>query len=501
VTAWGQVRALVGLRWRLVRSVSARIGLLALLALVPLLAWAMIAARTGVEPAALVAAVEAAPAALLGFGALAVIAPLTASNGSELVPSSQLVAYPIKPATLFLSSLVLAPVNLVWIVQLLVLIAETGFLTLGTPSLTRGLITTGTYVLACTLVGQALAWLTTGLRASARGRLAIRVVTGVLVVAGLVIARLGRADDLVDQSYAPRVTRAIAAGGRGDLAQWLPTTGVLAALAVVAAAAGVAASRWALRQAPDRGADRTSRDLRRRGPVDSSYRALLAVDRASVWRAPALRRGALVLAILPGIAAAGVGLPWRSLVFLPGLVAAGGGLLFGFNAFCLDGSGAVWVATLPHSPSLVARAKARVTAEAVFTGVVLAAGIGALRAPGLPTATEATAILASGSACALLVVALCTSSSVRKPYRADLNGPRDAVAPPGAMMLASTRLALPAAFVGAVLQAAAIAPQWWVPLVVAAPVMLSSALWIARSLRRYDQPLVRSRIVQVVSAG
>ena len=121
MTAAGQVRALVALRWRMVRRTSTRVGLLALAAAVPLLAWLMLVARNGAEEAALVAAIDAAPAAFLGFGALAVVAPLSASSGSELVPSSQLVAYPIRPATHFLSSLVLAPVNLVWVVQLFVI--------------------------------------------------------------------------------------------------------------------------------------------------------------------------------------------------------------------------------------------------------------------------------------------------------------------------------------------------------------------------------------------
>src|SRR4051794_41953804 len=71
------------------------------------------------------------------------------------------------------------------------------------------------------------------------------------------------------------------------------------------------------------------------------------MDRASVWRSRSLRRGLLVLGILPGAAAALADLPWSSLVLLPALVSAGAGLLFGVNAFCLDGPGAVWLGSLP----------------------------------------------------------------------------------------------------------------------------------------------------------
>jgi hypothetical protein len=93
------------------------------------------------------------------------------------------------------------------------------------------------------------------------------------------------------------------------------------------------------------------------------------------------------------------------------------------------------------------------------------------------------------------------SLSVRRPHRADLNGPRDAVAPPGALALASVRLALPAGLIGVVLEGASQSDVWWVPLVVAAPMVGLAGLWLSRSFTGYRNPLVRSRIVQTVSAG
>lgn len=500
MTARAQVWALVRLRWTLVRSPWVRVGLLVAAALVPYLGFVSILSRGSVESAALVAAVNAAPAAFLGFGVLAVVAPLTA-GGSELFPTEQLVAYPIRPATHFLSSLVLAPVNLVWIVQLLVLTAETGFLTLDQPYLGQGALTSLLLVLACTSIGQAMAWVVAGLRRSRNGRVLLRTTLGIVAASALVVIRTGHSHDVVERSFGPPVARAVTAGGAGDLAGWLPTTGLLALLTVLGLLVGVRACHWALRRPADRGADKTSREVSRRQAPASAYQALVATDRASVWRAPALRRGALVLAIMPGVAAAGVGLPWKSLVFMPGLVAAGGGLLFGFNAFCLDASGATWLASLPHSPGLLARAKTRVTAEAVLLGAGLAAVLGSLRAVGVPTSTQVMAIVASTLGCSLLVVALCLSSAVRKPYRADLTGPRDAVAPPGAMVLTSVRLVLPTALLGGVLELSADAPEWWLPLAIATPVALLSTVWISTSLRRYDDPFRRSRIVSVVSAG
>jgi hypothetical protein len=501
VKALAQLRALARLRWSLVRSRGARLGLLLLAAAVPLVAGLMLSVRNDVEPAALVAAIKAAPAAFLGFGALAVIAPLTSSAASELYPSDQLAAYPIRPGTQFLSSLVLAPLNLVWVVQLLVLVAETGFLSVGRPFVGQALVTTLCFVIAVTAVGQAVAWTANGLRCTARGRWALRALLTTAAVVAVVVVRAGHGSDVLHDSLAPEVVNVVRAGASGHLTTWLGGTALLLAVAGAALVLGSQACRWALSIPPERSMGRAGRPRTRRGRASDEYRALLSTDRASVWRAPALRRGALVLAVLPGLAAAGVGLPWRSLVFLPGLVAAGGGLLFGFNAFCLDASGAVWLASLPHAPGLVARAKARVTAEAVLIGATLAAVLGAVRAKGSPTSTELVAILASATTCALLVVAGCVSSAIRRPYRADLSGPRDAVAPPGAMVIASLRLAVPAGLVGGLLEATAAAPSWWTPLAIALPVAAVSIVWLSRSLRRYDDPLQRSRIVQVVSAG
>jgi len=89
----------------------------------------------------------------------------------------------------------------------------------------------------------------------------------------------------------------------------------------------------------------------------------------------------------------------------------------------------------------------------VVAAVVVAAVAGSLRSPGSPTGAQVAAIVASGLACTATVVAGGLRMSVRRPHRADLRGPRDAVAPPGALALASARLALPTAVVGSALEA------------------------------------------------
>ncbi|MBC7374087.1 MAG: hypothetical protein H7323_08870 [Frankiales bacterium] len=495
-----QLCALLQLRWQMARAPGLRLAMVLGAMLVGYLLHLIVVSAATIDAPLLATAIQVAPSAYLGFSGLALIAPLTAGGGNEVVPPDQLVAFPVRPSTQFLGGLVLAPLNLVWVLQLLVLVALTAYLTIG-GSFVRGALATGAFVVAITVIGQGLAWTVVGLRQTRRGR---RIVCGVglaLLVGVVVVVRGGHGERVLDVSPTHSVVSAVISGGAGGRRDWLMVTAALMAVAVAAALLGSWACRWALGRPGDAGSGRRSEPVRRRGPKASALRELVAVDRASVWRAPALRRGGLVLVVLPGLVAAGAAVPWQSLIVLPGLVAAGAGLLFGINAFCLDGSGAVWLASLPHEPHLVARAKTIVLTETVLGAVVVAALAGSLRSPGSPTAAEVVGIVATGLSCTATVVASCLHSSVHHPHRAELRGPRDAVAPPGALALASVRLATPTAFAGVLIASAADTGVWWLPLGLALPVILAAGLSLNRSLRRYDDPVVRARVVQVVSAG
>ncbi len=503
-TAPNQVRALLRLRWQMVRVPGVRLAIALAGVLVLYLLEAAVTSTSRLSVPALATAVRLGPTAFLGFGVLAVVAPLTAGGGNEIFPPDQLVAYPVRPSTQFLGGLILAPVNLVWVLQLVVLAAETAYLCAGLPpggSPLLGGVTTAMFVAALTVLGQAVAWLVVGLRQTVGGRRTVQVTALLVLAVGFFVVRTGSGPAFLDASPTHTVVRGVIAGGSGDLGRWAATTAGLLALLLTALLAGSRVCGWALRRPGDATVVGESRQVRRRRPGKSALHELVTVDRASVWRAPALRRGGLVLAVMPGLISAGGAVPWTSLVILPGLVAAGAGLLFGVNAFCLDASGAVWLASLPHAPGLVARAKVIVLTETVAGAVVVAAVAGSLRSPGLPTPAELSAIVAAAIACTAVVVATGMAMSVRHPHRAELRGPRDAVAPPGALAFASLRLAAPAALVGVVLEGAAQSGAAFLPPLLALPVV-GVAWWsLRRSLRRYDDPLCRSRIVQTVSSG
>lgn len=51
------------------------------------------------------------------------------------------------------------------------------------------------------------------------------------------------------------------------------------------------------------------------------------------------------------------------------------------------------------------------------------------------------------------------------------------------------------------MSAGAATGRWWLPPLLALPVLALAALSMRRSLRRWADPVARARVVQIVSAG
>ena len=103
---------------------------------------------------------------------------MAAGGGNELFPPEQLVAFPIRPGTSFFESLLVAPLNLAWMSQFVLLFGITSFVTGAHPGLGLALVTTLVYVAMVTTAGQLVAWLLIGVRQSESGRRAIWVAIG-----------------------------------------------------------------------------------------------------------------------------------------------------------------------------------------------------------------------------------------------------------------------------------------------------------------------------------
>jgi hypothetical protein len=518
----GQVTALFALRWRMVRSRRVRVGLIALAAVafalvllavvssasVPLgqassggFTAADLVTRSGpVDHSGEVAALL--PSAMLAFGLFCIIAPLSAGGGTELIPEAELVAFPVRVPTLVRLSLVLTPLNIAWYLQVLVLAAATSYAVRGPGGPGLPLAVLIAFLAACTSAGQALGWTLVGVRRTRRGRRSTWVLLGAAALVAAWVVATDRGATLLDSAPTKRVLGAQLRAAQVDLVGTAPVVGVLVLAAVVGYLASVRIASWALRRPGDLGIDGPlARPVTRRSAASSESQALRRIDRASVWRSAPLRRGLLVLAVLPVVASVIASLPWSSIALLPPLVASGAALLFGVNALSLDGSGALWIATLPHDPALVLRSKARVVTEVVGGSVLLVLGGASLRAAQAPTLQDVLCVVGAALSCTAVVVAICLRLSITRPHRADLRGPRDTPAPPGTMAIYSARLAGTTTFVGLLFSASTLGSAPAVPVVLTLGLLVWAAWSWTRTRRLWTQVSVRTHVVTTVAAG
>jgi hypothetical protein len=496
-----QLRALVSLRWRMVRSRRVRLGLLLLLSLLPLsLVEAVVVGQALPPGKRTFDLLLLAPTLYVLFAVLAVIAPLVAGGGNELFPDGHLVAYPIQPRTVFASGLLMAPLNLAWVMQVVALVGVTAAVSARGPRVLLAVLTVSAYVAAVTTAGQSLAWFVVGVRHRPGGRLATQALGAALALAGLVLVATGSTTRLLDRAPTTRVVIAAVDGAAGRMTHWSLVTLVLAGLCVVFSRVGRWACAWALRRAVKVGSPEVA-PVGRRPARRTPLAELVAVDHASVWRSTPLRRGAIVLAVLPGAVAMLARPTWASLALLPGLVAAGAGLLFGVNTFCLDGAGAMWVATLPHPPRTTLLAKLWVVGETCLAAVLIAVVLAATRVRDTPSPAELVALLGSALGSTLLVVALCARLSVTRPHKADLRGPRDTPAPPATMAVYSLRLALGTTWAGLAFTGAGASGSWPVAVTAAVLVIALGARSLLQTLRYWSSPVHQAQVVTTVSYG
>ena len=389
------------------------------------------------------------PSACLGFLALAAFTAVASAGGREVIPRDQAVAFPVSTTTDHLGALLMAPLNIAWIMQTWVLLGMTSYV-LGPDRVWAYEIPVLLWIVAATALAQVVGWMAEGVR---RGRHGIAIVRS---VDGPPRRRRGRPDRDRNRSR-PSSTTARPSGSwssvldaqNGQWGSW--------ALGVAGPARDVPEPRSSSVRCP-RDGPCTARCARScassrvatppgRRPARTSL-MLLRIDRAAVWRSVPLRRGMTVLALMPGAVALAGQLEWRMLTVLPGLVASGGALLFGVNTWCLDGRGALWRDSLPVSPRLSFYSRVVVLMEVLLC--------------------SATAHPAAGRACAPDARPWprwwpCSARrwwsrsrwsppsmrwSIARPFAVDLRSARATPAPPVVMAGYSARLAVATTFTG-----------------------------------------------------
>jgi hypothetical protein len=484
----------------MVRSRRQRVGFVLLASTVGILVAASLAGSRLLPQQTAFDALVVAPTAFIVFGALSVVGPLTAGGGNELFPSEQLLPHPVRPATLFAASLVLAPLNIAWVGQTTALLALTAYVVPSASGLPSAFVVTLAYVAAATTVGQAVAWAVASARQDRVGRRVVWALVAAVIVAGVAVVHSGITQTL-DRAPTRSVLLAMLAGSAGHYTRWSVMVLALCFVAVAGLWAGVWATRFALRWPPGVTAERVARAVPRRATPRSVWPQLRRIDRAGVWRAPALRRGVLVMGGLPGLVTAVAGVDWPTLGLAAGLVTAGAGLLFGINAFCLDGPGALWLGSVPLLPATHLWAKTVAIAEVCLVSSSIALGAGAIRAEGDATSAAVVAAVCAVIACTAAVTATCLRMSLTGPHRADLRDPRDTPAPPGAMAARSARLAVQTTVLALVVSSLGRTGHALAPILFTLIALALAGRSVLRSGQIYADPARRAYVLVTVASG
>ena len=435
------------------------------------------------------------PAAMAGLLLLAIASAVASGGGRELLSREHSVAYPVSPTTDHLGALLLAPLNIAWLIQAWVLLAATAY-GVERSSLLAAQIGMLVWIALATAVGQVVAWSIEAVRRTTHGIAIVRTLGVVMAAVAVAVQLTGHLGNVLDALS----TRWLVIGFvDGFGLRWLAAVALEVAVVVLAVVVGAVPAHLAARRAPrDELRVETGSYVARRLPR-TPFAGLVRTDRGSVWRAVPMRRGLAVLAIGPGLVALAGDLTWSQMTILPGLVASGGALLFGVNSWCLDHRGGLWRESLPVSPAAVFGARAWVLTEfllvASFTTIVLAG----LRA-GVPTAAELAALLCTWVVVVGQVVSAAMRWSSRRPFAVDLRSARATPAPPVVMVGYSTKLAVTTTLTSLIFSGLAMVDTWQMSVIVAVPFVTWSLVRMLHARDTWADPVSRARVVTTVAA-
>lgn len=440
------------------------------------------------------------PSIMIGFLALTVASGLASGGGRELLAKEHGTAFPVSATTDHFGALLLAPFNIAWMLQCWFLIGAASF-AMGVDAFPYLHLLMLVWIVTTTVFAQAVAW---GVEAVRRGRGGLWTVRGAGVAIAVLAAWIHLSGHTGDVFDAAPTLEIVLAGVQGFSLPFVWS--LLAMLAIVVAslyAGGWAANVAARRPARDEAKAETARHRPLAHPRTVSA-MLRRLDRASVWRAVPMRRGVMVLAVGPGLVALAAGLPWENVMILPGLVVSGGVLLFGVNAWSLDGRGGLWRESLPVDAGKVFDVRAWVMAEWLLLACGVTLVLAAVRA-GVPTVPEGLAVAITVAVVTLQVVAVAMTWSVRRPFAVNLRSARATPAPPAVMVGYSAKLALSTTLTAMVFSTTATillqtGGPTWILLAEAVPFLVWSTLRLVKARRAWVDPARRAAVVTTVAA-
>jgi hypothetical protein len=434
------------------------------------------------------------PTAMAGFLALSIASAVASGGGRELLHREHAVAYPVSPTTDHLGALLLAPLNIAWLLQAWLLLGATSYGVQG-DLVAPALLGMFLWVLVATATGQVLAWTVEALRRREGGILIVRLIAGVFFSCAVALQLTGNLGNLLDAFPTSDLAALLVNGFR---LEWVAGIVLEIVLFVATVALGAVPAHLAARRAPRDELRVEAGNYPARRLPRSPFAGLVRTDRGSVWRAVPMRRGVAVLAIGPGVVALAGNLDWPQMTILPGLVASGGALLFGVNAWCLDARGGLWRESLPVGAGTVFAARTWVLTEFLLVASFVTMVLAGLRG-GVPSASELTALLCTWVVVVLQVVSSAMRWSSRRPFAVDLRSARATPAPPLVMVGYSTKLAVTTTITSLIFSGLARVPHPEISILVASPFVVWSLVRLLHARDSWTDPVQRALVVTSVA--
>src|SRR4051795_5678143 len=186
------------------------------------------------------------PSAMAGILALNVASAIASGGGLELISRDQASPYPISPTTDHLGALLLAPLNIAWMIQAWILLGSMAF-SFGPGKLFQAQVAILLWLVFATAAAQVVAWTMEAVR---RGPFGIGISRGLLVCLGLgalIIQLTGHLTTFLDRIPTLWV---FAGAVSGWAPRWWITIGALVVGTVVAVALGALPAHLAARRLP-----------------------------------------------------------------------------------------------------------------------------------------------------------------------------------------------------------------------------------------------------------
>ena len=186
------------------------------------------------------------PTAMVAFLLISIVSAIASGGGRELLAREYAVAYPISPTTDHLGALLLAPLNIAWLLQAWFVLGATAY-AMQTDRLAAAQIGMLLWLAAATAIGQVVAWTMEAIRRTHHGIFVVRGIGVAMAAVAVWLQLTGQLSAVLDSLSTQWLVLGLIGGFD---ARWVLTIGVELAILVAAVAIGAVPAHVAARRTP-----------------------------------------------------------------------------------------------------------------------------------------------------------------------------------------------------------------------------------------------------------